>query len=162
MTDDNDKTTIELLPTVAAPPPPVILRTITNKLAENVMHVFDYWRVMTQHTRSRLDVKRAKAIRDMLTIGYSVGDLCLAIDGCIASDFHQGGNQNGTVYDELCLILRDAAHVDSFIRKGEAAHRRLEAAKQRVAQAEENWTPPTDDEKMRVRDLLRALKIKRA
>jgi hypothetical protein len=78
--------------------------------------IFDHWRSTTGHGRAKLDKKREAVIRARLRDGYSVSDLCLAIDGVMVSRWHSGENPDGIVYDSLLLILRDAEHVDKFIR----------------------------------------------
>lgn len=81
----------------------------------SVLSVFQHWQVSLKHPDSRLDARRAKVINRALDIGYSVDQLKKAVDGCAASEFHQGKNDSGKVYDALDLILRDAEHIDRFI-----------------------------------------------
>jgi hypothetical protein len=91
---------------------------------EEVDAVFDRWKSTMGHPRARLDLKRAKAIRSMLAVGYSVEDLQLAIFGCSISPFHQGQNDRSQKYEDIGLICRDAEHVDKFIALAEAHTRR--------------------------------------
>lgn len=88
-------------------------------MQEDVEQVFDRWKGTMGHTRAKLDQKRAKAIRAMLTVGYTVEDLQLAIFGCSISPFHQGQNDRSTRFDDIALICRDAEHVDKFIALAE-------------------------------------------
>jgi hypothetical protein len=133
--------------------------------AESVAAVFAHWKVIMGHERARMDLKRAQVIRDRLRDGYSVDDLCLAVEGCAASAFHCGENDRGQRYDSLTLILRDADHVDKFISMGEQARRMIAAREQRreeaAAQEQKRAQPPTEEEKVRVRELLRSCKIRR-
>ena len=129
--------------------------------AESVASVFAHWKAIMGHTRARMDLKRAQVIRDRMRDGYSVDDLCLAIDGCAASAFHMGQNDRHMVYDSITLILRDADHTDRFITLGEQAHKLIEAREQRREEAEKVRTPPTDDEKARVRELLKSVRLRR-
>ena len=39
----------------------------------------------------------------------------LAIDGCAASEWHNGANPRGKTYNEITLILRDAEHIEQFV-----------------------------------------------
>jgi uncharacterized phage protein (TIGR02220 family) len=80
-----------------------------------VRHVFDYWRNRTQHKQAKLGDKRRRAIAARLKEGYTVDDLKQAIDGCMASPWHQGQNGNRRKYDDIELICRDASKVDQFI-----------------------------------------------
>lgn len=84
---------------------------------EDVRSVFTYWQQVMNHPRAQLDAKRQKAIKGRLKDGYSVQDLCLAIDGCSRSAYHMGQNEGGTVFDDIELICRDGPKVDSFIKK---------------------------------------------
>lgn len=108
-----------------------------------IEQVFDYWRQIHHHPRARLDDARKKKINAMLSVGYEVNDLKLAIYGCKYSGFHQGQNEGGTVYDELTLILRDAAHVDKFMAIGEATVRHVEARRRQKAEL----APPAQNER---------------
>ena len=129
--------------------------------ADQVLQVFQHWKDTMGHKRARMDLKRAQVIRDRLRDGYSVEDLTLAIDGNAASDWHQGNNDRRMKYDAIELILRDAAHVDRFIAMGEAAHKMIEAKQQRQAEAQKEAAPPTEEEKARVRELLRNVRLRR-
>lgn len=83
------------------------------------IEVFERWREALGSPRSRLDPTRAKAIDGMLSIGYSVEDLQLAIFGCSISPYHQGQNDRRQRYTDIELICRDAQHVDKFIELAE-------------------------------------------
>lgn len=107
--------------------------------------VFGYWRRATGHRRARLDEKRRKTIARALAVGYSVEDLCLAVDGCMASPFHRGHNDRNTVYDSIGLIFRDADHIDKFMRLG--ARARAATAREEVRREE---TPSSDGRAMLV------------
>jgi len=108
---------------------------------DQIREVFDYWREVMGHERSRLDAGRSRTVRAMLEAGYSVDDLKLAIDGCAGSEWHRGKNDRATVYDGLGLICRDAEHVDRFMQLGEALHRRVRARLEERAKAAEPRSP---------------------
>lgn len=80
----------------------------------SVSLVFDHWKSVMSHPDARLVPKRKKLIEARLREGYSVDDLKAAVDGCKASDFHQGKNDSGKVYDDLTLILRSGDKVEQF------------------------------------------------
>ncbi|MDQ3801806.1 MAG: hypothetical protein M3384_20465, partial [Acidobacteriota bacterium] len=67
--------------------------------------------------RAVLDGKRNGKILSRLREGYAVEDLKAAISGCRASPWHNGTDpkSNGTIYDSIDLIFRDAEKVDFFI-----------------------------------------------
>jgi hypothetical protein len=83
--------------------------------SEEIGQIFDYWRQILNHPKSRLDEKRKQKIRARLAEGFEVNDLKLAIEGCSKSPFHQGENNHSKVFDDIELICRDAAHVERFM-----------------------------------------------
>lgn len=85
----------------------------------DVARVFSHWQTVHGKQRSKLDPKRQRLIRNALKT-YSADDLCRSIDGYKASPFHQGKNENGTVYDDLSVMIRDSKQVErgwSFVAK---------------------------------------------
>ena len=78
--------------------------------------VFDHWRSVWNHPQAKLDPKRKKAIESALKLGYSPDHLCEAISGYQNSSHHTGQNERQTVYDDISLMLRDAAHIDAGLR----------------------------------------------
>lgn len=86
-----------------------------DKFAEQIKEVFQHWKsTMGKDGKSKLTKKRESRVRARLSDGFSVAELCKAIDGCKASPYHQGGNPAGTVYDDLELICRDDGKVNMF------------------------------------------------
>src|SRR5450830_622998 len=65
--------------------------------------------------KSVLDDKRKRLIIKALK-GYSPEDVCKAIRGCSKTPHNMGQNERNTKYNGLDLILRDADHIDRFIR----------------------------------------------
>jgi hypothetical protein len=80
-----------------------------------VGRVFEHWRTTHGHPKAALDDKRRKKIREALK-HYSEADLCQAITGYLNSPHHAGQNANGTVYDDITLLLRDSSHIDAGLR----------------------------------------------
>ena len=81
--------------------------------------VFQHWRTaMGKTERAVFDNKRKARVRWALGL-YSLADCLAAIDGCAASEFHNGRDpkSNGKRYDDLTLIFRDAEHVERFLQK---------------------------------------------
>ena len=78
--------------------------------------IFDYWQNTLGHPKARLDDKRRKVIGRALEDGYTAAELCEAIRGCAVTPHNMGINDRGARYDALGLILRDADHIDRFIR----------------------------------------------
>jgi len=78
--------------------------------------IFSYWQTKMRHPQAKLDAKREKSIKARLKDGYTVGEICEAIDGCLLSDYHMGKNESRTIYDDIELICRDGPKVDRFIK----------------------------------------------
>lgn len=97
--------------------------------AAQVAAVFRHWCVVLEHERARLDAKREAVIMARLRDGYTVADLCMAIEGNALSPFHQGENESGMVYDSLTLIFRSGDYVDKFIKQAKVQRSRVEQAK---------------------------------
>lgn len=93
------------------------LKTITPQAADHVLEIFEYWKTLLKHPKAKLDDKRKKLINNALKLGYEPHDLMDAIEGCSKSPYHMGcDGRNTTVYDDLDLILRDAKHIDQFLK----------------------------------------------
>ena len=104
--------------------------------------VFAHYR--THHPRSYKTPLPAsnewKKIAARLKEGYSVDDLCRAIDGCHKSSFHCGQNERGEKYQSLDLIMRDGGQVTKFIEHADEPRRpQLTEKTQRSLLAAENW-----------------------
>lgn len=102
--------------------------------------VFDHWKKTLNHPRAKLDQKREKLIKSRIKDGYTVETLCDAITGCQLSPWHQGENKDNRTYDDLCLILRDGAHVDQFLRvKENPPNRNLSAQGRQAVDDSMRW-----------------------
>lgn len=105
---------------VVADNPPTPLKGERRALnGVDAQQVFAHWQDGMNHPQSKLDDRRKKKIMARFADGYSVEQLCAAIDGCKLSPHHMGENDKHTVYDDLELICRDASHVDKFIALAE-------------------------------------------
>lgn len=82
---------------------------------KDITSVFRYWQDRLDHADSILTEKRKQLIRSRLDEGYSVDQLKQAIEGCLSSEYHQGKNDGGKVYDGLELICRSGEKVEQFI-----------------------------------------------
>jgi uncharacterized protein YdaU (DUF1376 family) len=79
-----------------------------------VERLFEYWKVVMTKPKAKLTPKRAKAIGDRLKQGYSPDDISKAIEGCASSEYHQGKNDNSTVYNDIELICRSGEKIEAF------------------------------------------------
>jgi uncharacterized protein YdaU (DUF1376 family) len=89
--------------------------TTNRDVASPVGVVFAHWQEVMGSPRSKLDSKRERVIKAAVKAGYSVDDMCKAIDGCGLSPFHMGQNDQQTKYNGLDVILRSADQIDKFI-----------------------------------------------
>lgn len=98
----------EVVPSFGSKAPSVGHQKKDVKFATEVAHVFAYWQERL-HPRAKLTSDRVRRLVQRLTEGYTVEELCEAVDGCAASQFHREGH-----HTDLTLICRSAAHVDRF------------------------------------------------
>jgi hypothetical protein len=85
--------------------------------AGDVDRVIEHYR--SHHPKAQPGKVERTKIRDRLADGYSVADLCRAIDGCHLSPFNQGQNERGRRYDTLELIVRNSSQVQKFMEQSE-------------------------------------------
>lgn len=92
----------------------------TEALASSAAHVvFAHWQQVMGKDKARLDAKRKRAITGRLKDGYTVDQLCRAVDGCSLSGWHMGKNDRNIKYNDIELICRDASKVDQFMGMAE-------------------------------------------
>ncbi len=86
-------------------------------VAGGAHRVFEHYRARfpKRFPRVHSGLPEWKKIRDRFRDGFTVENLCDAIDGCLRSPFHQGENDKQKCYDSLELIVRDAKHVHDFM-----------------------------------------------
>lgn len=85
-----------------------------NPSTDLVQTVFDEWvRAAGKTGRTQLDPKRRRLIQKALGM-YPLDDVLAAVRGWKRSKWHRGENPNGTVYNDLGLLLRDAEHIEAF------------------------------------------------
>lgn len=80
-----------------------------------VREIFEFWKVELNHSKSKLDLKRERAIKARLKDGYTVDDIKLAITGIKLCPHNMGQNDRNTVFDDIELICRSSSNVDRFI-----------------------------------------------
>lgn len=111
-------------PTRAAPPAAKTAR----------QRVFEHWVFMfgKNPKRCALGPVRQKVIdRALALYGGDEEMAMLAIEGAASSEWHAGGNEDGRVYDDIELFLRDEAHIERFAAMGEQLRERAAAAQAR-------------------------------
>lgn len=84
--------------------------------APDVTRVFDYWVSATgrSSSRTKLTNQRRRHIRARLR-DFSAEQLCSAIDGLMASDWHTGNNPGGTTYTDIKHVLGSTEKTERFL-----------------------------------------------
>ncbi|MGV8869289.1 MAG: hypothetical protein ACOH2S_20405 [Janthinobacterium svalbardensis] len=100
-----------------------------------VKTIFAFWQKVMDSPKSALDSKRKRLIAKALK-NYSPGDICRAIRGCAKTPHNMGQNDRNTKFNGLDLILRDADHIDRFIRN-DAGQARASAGSETIDQTNE-------------------------
>ena len=85
--------------------------------AHQIREVYEYWRDKTGHHQARLLPERAQKIRARLKQGFSVKELCVAIDGCLLSPHHTGDNEAGEQYTWIETIMKNGSSVEKHIER---------------------------------------------
>ena len=112
-TDRDEKLPVEYQTNQSGKRPLIKPRTITS---DEVVTIFHYWKNTFNHPKAVLDKKRYRLIRQALQLGYSLTDLCEAVNGCALTPHNMGQNEAGQYYDGLHIIFGNADQIDRFIR----------------------------------------------
>lgn len=126
--DISSKSQLPLLPAEAS-----VERRSKRDDTAAVMRIFEHWKRSLDHPHARLTPERVRVIRARMREGYTERQIMGAINGCAASPFHTGENDQGTRYDDLTLICRSGSNVERFAAKapdGEVAPQSKEQEKQ--------------------------------
>jgi hypothetical protein len=83
---------------------------------DTLMMIFAHWKKVMNLPHAVLDKKRRESITQALAMGYTVEQLCHAIEGCSHTPHNMGKNEQGQRYDGLHIIFRDADQIERFIR----------------------------------------------
>jgi uncharacterized phage protein (TIGR02220 family) len=95
-----------------------------------VSQVAEYYRA--KYPRRRVDDSDRKMIAARLKDGFTVEELCQAVDGCSVDPWHQGANDRNKKYDQPRHVFKSAAKVNDFIevaREGPPAAKTERTAK---------------------------------
>ena len=97
-------------------------RPASAKKGDEARQVFDHWVQvaapiqLADPSRAKLTNDRRRLIIARLSDGYSVADLCSAVDGFAADRFHRGENDRGTPFLDFPTIFKKASKVDEGLR----------------------------------------------
>lgn len=97
-------------------------RNLDSQIEEVVAHY------RTHHPRSRPGESEQIKIAARLNDGYSVADLCQAIDGNHVDPYCCGENDSGRTYHNLELIVRNSGKVDQYMRAWDQRNDRVLSA----------------------------------
>jgi len=92
-----------------------------------VSEIYNYWfLVMQKDGKTKFTAKRKSKIKARLKEGYTEQQIKQAIDGCAASPYHMGQNDNKTIYNDIELICRSGEKVEQFGQRLEDSARQNE------------------------------------
>lgn len=100
--------------------------------SDPVHEVFEFWKALMDKPHAQLGPKRKSKIREVLSMGYTVEQVKLAIVGCKYDNWSQGENDRHRKFDDIELICRNEVNIDRFIEIGNeymAKAKRVEAEK---------------------------------
>lgn len=89
------------------------LEPLNESHRDATLEVFEQWQISTGKRRTVLDAKRRRYITQALRT-HGLEDVLAAVRGWEKSPFHRGENDQGTVYNDLGLLLRDGEHIEMF------------------------------------------------
>lgn len=87
-----------------------------DKTKAQVVEVFEHWKSAMGHPGSRLGPDKERRIKARLKEGYSVEQLCGAIDGALRDEFLMGRDpKSPRKYDGIETLLRDGSQVERLL-----------------------------------------------
>lgn len=84
-------------------------------VAPKVRQVLEYWKEKTEQPKARLLPERRACVAARMRQGFTVEDLCKAVDGLASSDFHMGRNDPTKVHNDIRLVCRNGSNVERFM-----------------------------------------------
>lgn len=92
------------------------LEASASRDAQRARAVFDHWVRATGRNakRTKFTPQRRDKVRARLREGYTLEEICQAIDSCARDPFNQGDNDRGRRFDDLELICRNATKLEQF------------------------------------------------
>lgn len=80
------------------------------------LQIYNHWKTtMGKNGSTKFTDGRRSKIKARLREGYTIDQIKTAIDNCKASEFHMGGNENKTVYNDITLICREGSKLEQFM-----------------------------------------------
>lgn len=107
----------------------------------SIRQVFDHYR--SYHPKAypspRSDSKEWRLIANRLKDGFTVADLCEAVDGAHRSPWHCGENPEGRKYQSLELIVRNGSKVSQFLEYATLDEPVVSQKEQKSHRAAQSW-----------------------
>lgn len=103
------------------------------EVAAVVAHYLEY------HSKAKPGTKEEGLIRNRLKDGYTVNDLCQAIDGNHRDAYCCGENSGGKQFHTLELIFRDSSHVAKYMEVPAAGAPVVSEKERRSVRALDTW-----------------------
>lgn len=110
--------------------------------ADHINEVLSHW--ASYHPHGRPGDKERKYIVARFNEGYTVAQLCRAIDGLHRSPFHCGENDRGMKYLNIPVCFRDSSQVEKFIELANDDGPVLSEKTKRTVRAMSNWAKRED------------------
>jgi hypothetical protein len=129
--------------------PEIVAMARVSIARDQILEVFAKWRSYHERAFSRPtpQLKEWTKIKLRFEEGYTVEQLCRAIDGIHKSPWHLGENPGGTRYVSLELCLRDAKHVEQFLEIANQPQQPVLSEKtKRNVRALESWAQRGGDD----------------
>ena len=101
--------------------------------------IFEHWKKVMKHPGAKLSKERSTKIKARLKEGYSYKQCIAAINGCASSPYHMGKNNDGTIYDSIELIFRNASKIESFIERNKSRRRLVTSISGKAKTDDYNW-----------------------
>lgn len=113
----------------------------------DIRAVFEHYRKYhpKSHPKPKSTSKEWRLIRARLDDGYSVADLCLAIDGNHKCPWNCGENPGNKLYQSLELIVRDGSKVAHFIEYADGPRPVVSEKSARALRAAQDFLADYDD-----------------
>lgn len=104
------------------PAPPALPPAEKAKADEraNAADVFSYWQRTLDKPRALFTPERQAKVRARLREGYTVAQICRAVDAIAASPFHRGENPNHREYVDLTLVCQTGSKLEQLLEMGGA------------------------------------------
>ena len=90
---------------------------------DKVNDIFDHWRKVLNHPRSKIDGPRKTKILNALKLGFSVEELKKVIEAVKKTPWNMGDNPSGKKYHDICLIFRNSDQIERFLDNFDASPR---------------------------------------